>query len=84
MTPNPTAGSAKRTTSASGGRAAPQELRPCSRRAIQIVDARMTKAPSKVVWLGTSENTSQPITDAQIKSRKRKDWVAEMSADDNG
>ena len=41
----------------------------------------MTKAPSSVVWLGTSENTSQPITEAQIKSRNRKDWwVAEMSA----
>jgi len=43
----------------------------------------MTKAPSNVVWLGTSENTNQPINDAQIKSRKRKDCVAEMSATRN-
>src|SRR5450830_1762279 len=57
--------------------------RRCSRRAIHTVDARMTKAPSKVVWLGTSENTNQPINDAQIKSRKRKDCVAEMSATRN-
>jgi hypothetical protein len=40
----------------------------------------MTKAPAQVHWLGTSPNTNQPKIEAQTKSRKRSDWVAEMSA----
>jgi hypothetical protein len=57
--------------------------RPCSRRAIHTVEARITMAPINVVWLGTSEKTSHPNSDAQTKSRNRKDWVAEMSATRN-
>jgi hypothetical protein len=40
----------------------------------------MTAAPSHVNWLGTSPKISQPNKDAQTKSRKRSDCVAEISA----
>ena len=40
----------------------------------------MTSAPIQVHWLGTSPNTIQPATEAQTRSRKRSDCVAEMSA----
>ena len=51
-----------------------------SRRAIHTVASRITSAPAQVEALGTSENTSQPNSEAQTSSRKRSDCVAEMSA----
>jgi prolyl-tRNA synthetase len=37
-------------------------------------------APIQVVSLGTSANTHQPMSDDQTRSKKRIDWVAEISA----
>jgi hypothetical protein len=51
-----------------------------SRRATQIVAALITTPPMMALMVGTSLNSSQPISADHTSSKNFSDWVGEMSA----